>query len=997
MSIAPPPPYAPDPFNPAVYYVDSTSANITSLSNATLNNCNFVGGTINNSIIKTLFLDISQSCTIKNSSGIDKFEFQNDGDFIADGSIFCGANFIFSTLTGSIFCPNGDNNGTSYTITNAELATLRGITVGPNITIQSQLDSKQSINAAASTVVVTNNNTLNATTFPVFVQTGAGNRSLGCDTGYNYNPQTGVLVTAVVNPTSSITCGGQIASNNNFVFNNLAGSITCPNGDNNSTSYNITNAEIATLRGINVGVNNTIQNQLNLKQNSADPAATVTVADNDTLIATTYPLFVQSGAGTRLIGCNSLFRYEPHTNKLVVDIFEGSSINLSSAVTTGTNFVFSSLTGAITCPNGDNNSTSYNITNAEIATLRGITVGVNNTIQNQLNLKQNSADPASTVTVANNDTLNASTFPVFVQIGAGTRSLGCDTGYNYTPSTGVLFSSIFSSPSYFVSDTITCTNGDNNGTTYNITNAEIATLRGITVGIGSTIQNQLNLKQNSADPASTVTVANNDTLNASTFPVFVQTGAGTRSLGCDTNYNYNPLSETLSSSNIKCQTVLSNNLNSNTDFKITSAKRINQQLSSNDYKTNGYYALAKNTYPGLNPYSSGDKAVSIWTTRTTNSNNWNAVCWSPKLGIFCAVATSGTNNRVMTSPDGIIWTTRSTNNNNWRWVCWSPEREVFCAVAISGGNDRAMISPDGINWTLSTTTTALQWFCVCWSAELNIFCAVANGGANPVMTSPDGLNWTQQTTLPYALIGVCWSPELNLFVAARNGGGTTYISSNGVNWEVINLPTNRNFVGVNWSPELNQFVQCSQTTGYIITSYNGRNWVEQTIPVTHPLYGIEWSKELGLWVVVGDGSPNQDGVITSPDGINWTTRLTNGADWRGICWSPELGIFVSTALNTTNEAVMTSSLLGRPTTSYNVFNNSYNNIDQFGKWTFNMKSLLCNNNNINLESTSITTSTANHTANIKTTSNNIETTNFLKLKLNGNDIWLPYFTSDPSI
>jgi hypothetical protein len=51
---------------------------------------------------------------------------------------------------------------------------------------------------------------------------------------------------------------------------------------------------------------------------------------------------------------------------------------------------------------------------------------------------------------------------------------------------------------------------------------------------------------------------------------------------------------------------------------------------------------------------------------------------------------------------------------------------------------------------------------------------------------------------------------------------------------------------------------------------------------------------------------------------------------------------------------------------------------------------------INLQNTNTTTSTANHNADIKATSNGLESTTFLKLQLNGADIWIPYFTSDPS-
>ena len=74
--------------------------------------------------------------------------------------------------------------------------------------------------------------------------------------------------------------------------------------------------------------------------------------------------------------------------------------------------------------------------------------------------------------------------------------------------------------------------------------------------------------------------------------------------------------------------------------------------------------------------------------------------------------------------------------------------------------------------------------------------------------------------------------------------------------------------------------------------------------------------------------------MTSSDGITWTSRTPAQVNvWRSICWSPELGIFAAIAGSGTNR-VMTSSLKGRPPTSYNVFDSSFNRIDESGNWTF---------------------------------------------------------------
>ena len=54
----------------------------------------------------------------------------------------------------------------------------------------------------------------------------------------------------------------------------------------------------------------------------------------------------------------------------------------------------------------------------------------------------------------------------------------------------------------------------------------------------------------------------------------------------------------------------------------------------------------------------------VWTSRISAADNqWQSVCWSPELSLFCAVAYTGAGNRVMTSPDGIKWTIRTSAAN----------------------------------------------------------------------------------------------------------------------------------------------------------------------------------------------------------------------------------------------------------------------------------------------------------------------------------------------
>lgn len=286
--------------------------------------------------------------------------------------------------------------------------------------------------------------------------------------------------------------------------------------------------------------------------------------------------------------------------------------------------------------------------------------------------------------------------------------------------------------------------------------------------------------------------------------------------------------------------------------------------------------------------------------------SWNGVCWSPELGLFCAVAFLGTN-RIMTSPDGLTWTNRTAPAYSYNDVCWSPELGLFCAGASANG--RIATSPNGITWT-GQTVPAGTVFGVTWSPELGIFCAV---GTNRVYTSPDGTNWTSQTP-PNAnqWNSVCWSPELNLFCAVSiNGTNRTATSPDGIVW-TPSASANESSVwyDVCWSPELGMFCAVAATdatanpgTNQIMTSTNGTSWTSRNSPLYPPTdalggfgnvrwKGIAWSPELGLFVACGEGQNNNSfNIMTSPDGLIWTGSYNiadHSLSMNAVTWSPDL-------------------------------------------------------------------------------------------------------------
>lgn len=101
-------------------------------------------------------------------------------------------------------------------------------------------------------------------------------------------------------------------------------------------------------------------------------------------------------------------------------------------------------------------------------------------------------------------------------------------------------------------------------------------------------------------------------------------------------------------------------------------------------------------------------------------------------------------------------------------------------------------------------------------------------------------------------------------------------------------------------PELGRFVILGGSMSgidldkYIAWSEDGEDWNF----VSGPGYYVEncvWSASLGLFVAVC--STGSQRLLTSPDGKVWTNRATvdDTKGWRGLCWSPDLEIFVASA------------------------------------------------------------------------------------------------------
>lgn len=288
--------------------------------------------------------------------------------------------------------------------------------------------------------------------------------------------------------------------------------------------------------------------------------------------------------------------------------------------------------------------------------------------------------------------------------------------------------------------------------------------------------------------------------------------------------------------------------------------------------------------------------LEAWTSEVSAAdNNWRAVTYGN--GLFVAVSSNGTGDRVMTSPDGETWTSRtSAADNSWQGVTYG--NSLFVAVA-STGTDRVMTSPDGITWTLrSTAGDAEQWVDVVYGNGLYVAVGVGGGA---VMTSPDGITWTLRT-IPSAndLYSVTYGNSL--FVAVGDSG-YTITSTDGITWTQRTPASLSDWVGITYADRLFVAVSNVGSVNSISTSPDGITWTLRTAPNTNVIEAVTYGNNLFV-AITSTGTGNR--AIKSNDGINWVADDTTADnDWRWVTFGN--GIFVAVAASGTGDRVMITS------------------------------------------------------------------------------------------
>lgn len=204
-------------------------------------------------------------------------------------------------------------------------------------------------------------------------------------------------------------------------------------------------------------------------------------------------------------------------------------------------------------------------------------------------------------------------------------------------------------------------------------------------------------------------------------------------------------------------------------------------------------------------------------------------------------------------------------------------------------------------WALGASAPPINGTAVAWSESLHLWVLVGSG----IATSPDGVTWTLRTSPPGTgnpIRNVVWSPELGLFVFTC-GNTTIGRSVDGVTWESITAPVANGWVGLCWSAERMLFVTTSQdgALNRVMTSPDGITWTGRITQETGDLISVTY----GNGVFVAPEATGGRAVNISTDGITWTRNPGAAGDngWTHVAFSPELSLFAAVG---TAAAVQTS-------------------------------------------------------------------------------------------
>jgi hypothetical protein len=260
-----------------------------------------------------------------------------------------------------------------------------------------------------------------------------------------------------------------------------------------------------------------------------------------------------------------------------------------------------------------------------------------------------------------------------------------------------------------------------------------------------------------------------------------------------------------------------------------------------------------------------------WTGVTRINRSYSAVYSRLNLPPIWLVPGYGD---IARSIDGINFTNYALTALNNEVNGFGYDGKVWLAVG-RGTNDTIASSVDGITWVgrgKVANTTSIE--SIVWNGTLWVLNGENSASSTAILaTSPDGIFWTPRTIFWQYPRSILWDGQ-KWFATGYKGTGTAVgaVSYDGIIWSPINIPLNVSVNDIAFSGSL--YVAVGQgDVNNVATSTDGITWIGRGMtPLNEFIFGVAWKEN--IFVAVGRGSGGQM-IISSPDGITWTTRESN--------------------------------------------------------------------------------------------------------------------------
>ena len=393
----------------------------------------------------------------------------------------------------------------------------------------------------ATSITVSANNSTDETTYPLFVDGATGTQGAESDTGFTYNPSSGLLTIGGELDAASLDISGSADIDGTME----ADAYTVDGTALNEYIADTVGAMVSSNTETNITVtyedgDNTLDFVIGtLNQDTTGTADNITVSANNSTDETVYPIFVDGATGSQGAESDTGLTYNPSSGNLTI----GGALTSATLDISGNADIDGTL-----------EADAYTVDGTTLSEYIADTVGAMVTSNTETNITVTYQDADNTldfVALGTITALNNATENELVTIGSTTTELDAESGLTYDGSTLVVTGDIDLSGDIDVDGTM---------------EADAITLGGVTLAetiadtVGAMVSSNTEtnitvtyedgdntldfvigtLNQDTTGTADLFTASANNSTDETVYPVFVDGATGSQGAETDTGLTYNP-------------------------------------------------------------------------------------------------------------------------------------------------------------------------------------------------------------------------------------------------------------------------------------------------------------------------------------------------------------------------------------------------------------------------------------------------------------------------